>query len=190
MEQREEDLVALYRELAEVYRERGDEERTREILQRYVPLDEIGSADTPNGYIDEDEDLNEGENLLDELSVGDETTLLDGDLLSDPSLLVSDEDSELGTLSEDDDLDDFSSGSLDLISDTNEKTCLLPDEPSGGTSSGGSDDGGAEIDASQLLAEASVYLRYGKRSQAIANLESILEQDSDHRQPAALLISA
>jgi len=107
IEQREEDLIALYRELAEVYRERGDEERTREILQRYVPLDQLASADTPNGYIDEDEDLNEGENLLDELSVGDETTLLDGDLLSDPSLLVSDDDSEFGILSSDDDLDDF-----------------------------------------------------------------------------------
>jgi tetratricopeptide (TPR) repeat protein len=34
------------------------------------------------------------------------------------------------------------------------------------------------------LAEASVYLRYGKRAQAIANLESILEQDSNH--PLAL----
>jgi tetratricopeptide (TPR) repeat protein len=159
MDQREEELVALYRELADLYRDRGDEERTREILQRYVPLDEFGSGNTPNGYIDEDEELKEGEDLLDELSVGDETTLLDGDLLSDSSLLVSDDDSELGILSQNDDLDDFNSDSPDLISDSNEMTCLLPDDPSGGTSPGGSDDGGAEVDASQLLAEASVYLR-------------------------------
>jgi tetratricopeptide (TPR) repeat protein len=181
MDQREEELIALYRELAEVYRERGDEERTREILQRYVPLDEIGSTDTPNGYIDENEDLDEGEDLLDELSIGDETTLLDGDLLSDPSLLVSDDDSGFGTLSQDDDLNEFSSSALDLDSDSNDMTCLMPDEPSGGSSPVGSEDGGAEIDVNQLLAEASVYLRYGKRSQAIANLESILEHDSDHR---------
>jgi tetratricopeptide (TPR) repeat protein len=187
MENREEDLVALYRELAELYRERGDEERTREILQRHVPLEELGTSDPPNGYIDEDEklneggDLDEGEDLLEDLAVGDETTLLDGDLLSDSSLLVSDDDSGLGILGDDDDPNEFSASALDLISDSNEMTSLLPDEPSGETSSGDSTDAGEEIDAAQLLAEASVYLRYGKRGQAIANLESILERDPDHR---------
>ncbi len=177
---REEDLISLYRELAELYRERGDEERTREILQRYVPLEELGSTNPSSGYIDEGEDLGGNEDLLDDLSVGDETTLLDGDLLSDPSLLVSDDDSDLGALSHDD-LNDFSSESLDLISDSNEMTSLLPDEPVDGVALG--DTGGAEeeIDAGQLLAEASVYLRYGKRSQAIANLESILQREPDHR---------
>ncbi|MBW2692701.1 MAG: tetratricopeptide repeat protein [Deltaproteobacteria bacterium] len=187
MQQRDEELIVLYRELAELYRERGDEERTREILQRYVPLDSIGSTDTPNGYIDEDEKLGEEEDpneveTLDDLSVGDETTLLDGDLLADSSLLVSDDDSGVGILSSDDDLDDLGSDDLDLITDSNEMTTLLPDEPSDGdASSGGSEAEVAAIDASQLLAEASVYLRYGKRAQAIANLESILEQDSNHR---------
>ena len=174
MEKREEDLVALYRELADLYRERGDEDRTREILQRYVPLEELGSAEAPNGYIDEGEDL-------DELEVGDETSLLDGDLLSDPSLLVTDDDSGLGILNPDDSLSDFNSDSLSMLSDSSEMTRLLPDELSGGASSDASGDGKAEIDISQLLAEASVYLRYGKHSQAIANLESILERDADHR---------
>jgi Tfp pilus assembly protein PilF len=187
IQQRDEELIVLYRELAELYRERGDEERTREILQRYVPLEGIGSTDTPNGYIDESENLDEDENpdeveTLDELSVADETMLLDGDLLSDSSLLVSDGDSELDILSHDADLDDLGSDDLDLISDSNEMTTLLPDGPSdGGASSGGSSDQVAAIDASQLLAEASVYLRYGKRAQAVANLEGILEQDSNHR---------
>jgi len=180
MNHRDEELVALYRELAELYRERGDEERTREILQRYVPLEEIGSAETPNGYINEDEHLDE-EEYLDELSVGDETTLLDGDLLADSSLLVSDDDSGFGILSDDGGLDDLGSDGLDLISDSNEMTSLLPDKPSRRASSRGSDDAEAAIDVSQLLAEASVYLRYGKRSQAIANLESILVRDSNHR---------
>lgn len=154
MEQREEELVALYRELAGIYRERGDEERTREILQRHVPLDQIGSTDTPNGYISEDENLGERESFLDELSIGDETTLLDGDLLSDTSLLVSDDDSEFGMLSRDGDSDVLSPGSLNLISDSNEMTCLLPDEPPGGTFLGDFEDAGEEIDASQLLVEA------------------------------------
>ncbi len=183
-QQRDEDLIALYRELAELYRERGDEERTREILQRYVPLEGLGAADTPNGYIDENESLDEAEapkrdELLDDLMVGDETTLLDGDLLSDESLLVSDGDPGLDILSQADDLNDLGSDDLDLISDSNEMTTLLPDDPpDAGASSG---DESAAIDASQLLAEASVYLRYGKRAQAIANLESILERDADHR---------
>ena len=180
IEQREEQLVALYRELADLYLERGDEERAREILQRYVPLDELDSANELHGYIDEGEDLDEDEDL-DELSVGDEAALLDGDLLSDPSLLITDDDSGHGILSEDDGLGDLSSDSLDPISDSNEMTRLLPDEPSGGASSGGSGDEGAEIDISQLLAEASVYLRYGKCRQAIANLEGILERDPNHR---------
>ena len=156
MQQRDEELIVLYRELAELYRERGDEERTREILQRYVPLDSIGSMDTPNGYIDEGEKLGEEEDpneveTLDDLTVGDETTLLDGDLLSDSSLLVSDDDSGLGILSSDDDLDDLGSDNLDLITDSNEMTTLLPDEPTDeGASSGGSKNEVAEIDASQL----------------------------------------
>jgi tetratricopeptide (TPR) repeat protein len=187
MQQRDEELIVLYRELAELYRERGDEERTREILQRYVPLDSIGSTDTPNGYIDEEEKLDEEEGpndveTLDDLSVGDETMLLDGDLLADSSLLVSDGDSGVDILGGDDDLGDLDSDDLDLITDSNEMTTLLPDEPSdGGASSGGSGDAVAAVDASQLLAEASVYLRYGKRAQAIANLESILERDANHR---------
>jgi len=180
MDHRDEELVALYRELAELYRERGDEDRTREILQRYVPLDSIGSVDTPNGYIDEDENLVEDESI-DDLSVGDETTLLDGDLLSDSSLLISDDDSGLGVLSQSDDLDPFGADDLDLITDSNEMTTLLPDDPPAGASQGGSGKTIEKVDASQLMAEASVYLRYGKRGQAIANLESILEQDPNHR---------
>jgi tetratricopeptide (TPR) repeat protein len=38
-----------------------------------------------------------------------------------------------------------------------------------------------EGDPDQLLAEASVYLRYGKREQALASLRAILAQDPDHR---------
>ena len=181
---RDEDLIVLYRELAEHYRERGDEERTREILQRYVPLEGLGAVDTPNGYIDENEQLDEAadpkqDEILDELIVGDETTLLDGDLLSDESLLVSDGDSGLDILSHDDDLSALGSDDLDLISDSNEMTTLLPDDPPDADAP--SADDAEAIDASQLLAGASVYLRYGKRAQAIANLESILARDANHR---------
>ncbi len=181
MNKREEELIALYRELAELYRERGDEERTREILQRYVPLEELGSPDTPNGYIDENEHLKKSDDPADDLAIGDETTLIDGDLLSDSSLLVSDGDSELRALDQDDGLDSLIAGSSGVSSDSNEMTSLLPDDSLGGASPGGSGGGMAKIDDSQLLVEASVYLRYGKRNQAIANLESILERDADHR---------
>ncbi|HXV36240.1 MAG TPA: tetratricopeptide repeat protein [Myxococcota bacterium] len=178
LQKRDDDLVALYRELAELYRERGDEERTREILQRYVPLEEIGSRDTPHGYIDEDEKL-AADGDLDDLSIGDETTLLDEDLLADPNLLVSDDDSGFGMLGGGD-LDDLETDSLSITSDANERTRLEPDAPPAASrvESRAED---VDADISQLLAEASVYLRYGKRSQAIANLESILVRDLDHR---------
>jgi tetratricopeptide (TPR) repeat protein len=38
-----------------------------------------------------------------------------------------------------------------------------------------------EGDPEQLFAEASVYLRYGKRDQAITSLEAVLEQEPEHR---------
>ncbi len=50
---------------------------------------------------------------------------------------------------------------------------------------GGSDD--VEGDPAQLLAEAAVYLRYGKRDRAIASLQAILKQDPEHREALSKL---
>jgi tetratricopeptide (TPR) repeat protein len=163
-DKRDDDLVNLYRELAEVYRERGDEERGREILQRYVPLDDLSTAADIGA---ETEDLPAKAVQLDELSLGDETSMLDEDLLSDESLLVTDGGTGLG-------LPSPGSGpkSPALGPDANEQTRILRKEGEGST---------ASADPEQLMAEASVYLRYGKRDQAIANLKSVLEWEADHR---------
>ena len=42
-------------------------------------------------------------------------------------------------------------------------------------------DGPPEFDVEQLLAEASVYLRYGKSDKAIGHLEQVIATDPDHR---------
>ncbi len=47
--------------------------------------------------------------------------------------------------------------------------------------SGGDMGGGFSADAEQLLAEANVYLRYGKAERAIATLDALLSTDPDHR---------
>ncbi len=163
-DKRDDDLVNLYRELAEVYRERGDEERGREILQRYVPLDDLSTAADIGA---ETEDLPAKAVQLDELSLGDETTMLDEDLLSDESLLVTDGGTGLGLPSP-----GAGPQSSALGPDANEQTRILPKEGERST---------ASADPEQLMAEASVYLRYGKRDQAIANLKSVLEWEADHR---------
>lgn len=42
----EEGLQSLYREMAELYKRRGDAERAREILQRFVPVEPFAAPDT------------------------------------------------------------------------------------------------------------------------------------------------
>jgi pilus assembly protein FimV len=187
LEKRDQDLVTLYRGLAELYRQRGDEERTREILQRYVPLDTMDTPEPSNGYIDPNE-ISDEDPLLDDLGLGDDTMLLDEDLLSDESLLVSDGDSGFGLLSPEGESDVLVAEGPTEGSNANELTRIMPDLSSDGRTRSGNGGASRNLERSsnpdQLLAEASVYLRYGKRDQAIANLESILARDPDH--PSAL----
>jgi tetratricopeptide (TPR) repeat protein len=176
---RDEELVELYRKLAEVYRERGDEERTREILQRYVPPDDFSATDTGGEFLDGGGDLPvddlSGSDLdLDSDVQFDDSTMLDEDLLADDSLLLGDDESGIGAMPGLDSGDSLSMVDPNAASasgpDSNEMTRILPEA---------APDPPADTD--QMFAEASVYLRYGKRDQAIANLEAILEREPSHR---------
>jgi len=131
---RPDELESATRTLAQIYRERGDEERARQIMQRLPSAPEL-DAPAPEAAPEAPEPAPE-----DALGIADA-----GDLLDEDELLVAD----------DDDFDDPSDDSAPLPA--------------------------PEGDPDQLFAEASVYLRYGKRDQAIASLEAILVQEPSHR---------
>ena len=201
-QQRDDDLVDTYRKLSDVHRRRGDEEKARDILQRFVPSEEFQAElgideATAFGAMSSDIDLGESGTFslegdtIGNLTLGEsaaEDSAAESDVAEqtrfDPMALEPESRSKL----EDDflavDGDQASSVALDgegpeeisLELDTPIEEPVLDIEevvaeprklPTG--------------DPEQLLAEASVYLRYGKRDQAIANLEGIVEMDSEHR---------
>jgi pilus assembly protein FimV len=199
LQQRDEELANTYRDLADLYRRRGDEDHARDILQRYVPTDEFDAG------LGIDEDTAFG-------AMGGEFTLGDSATFTSPT----DADGNLslgesGTFSTP--LDTGAGASLggalpplkggnELSGDGHAEEYLPLDEEA--VSEGGEiplelDSPAGEVDVprevtpeavappppiadpDQVLAEASVYLRYGKRDQAVANLEAIIAQYPDHR---------
>ncbi len=138
----EAELAAVTRRLAGLYRDRGDEEHAREVLQR-LPAECAPSLSGIGG---------------DESEADEDALLGDDELLNDEDFLVTDDGLDAG--------DDQKF--LDLAGDASASEQadveVLP-----------------EGDPDQLFAEASVYLRYGKRDQAIASLKAILIQDPSSR---------
>ncbi|MBW2289465.1 MAG: tetratricopeptide repeat protein [Deltaproteobacteria bacterium] len=187
LQSRDEELADTYRNLAELHRRRGDEEQAREILQRYVPSGEFDQdlglddetafgamgSEIPlvgdGGFDSEVEDANEatlggiGGSDFDELILdteapsGEDETILDDEKDDDASLEVDDDDLLLEL--------DSSDEAIEVGPSESAPPSRPP--PAG--------------DPDQLLAEASVYLRYGKRDQAIENIEAIIAQNSEHR---------
>ncbi len=187
---RDAELIELYRQLAELYRELGDEDRTREILQRYISPTGFSPTTEPNGYLDESEMspapgkaqyASDGPSSLDELDelgpiddgraeFGDENSLIDEDLMADDSQLLGDGESGFGLMTGLDQRDEIPISARNSEFDVNEMTRLIPEDAEP-----------LAHDVDQLFAEASVYLRYGKRDQAVATLESVLAIDPSHR---------
>jgi tetratricopeptide (TPR) repeat protein len=146
-------LTDATRSLARLYRERGDDEKARELMQR-LPAEEIVS----------DSALSADASDFDEPLLGDDELLDD-----DPFEAFG------GSIDS-----DFAAGSDPM------------DSPGPGASRSRREDEAKppdpappppipQGDPDQLLAEASVYLRYGKRVQAIASLKGVLAQVPDHR---------
>ncbi|MCP4069747.1 MAG: tetratricopeptide repeat protein, partial [Phycisphaeraceae bacterium] len=155
---RTEQLADVTRQMAQIYRDRGDESLARELTQR-LPNDDALT-------------LGEDDDTGFESSGGDDEMLdddfLDDDFLGDESEGDSDEDSFIDIGGEDD-LD------VDLTAEDE------PLEPSADSTEAEPEPELPEGDPDQLFAEASVYLRYGKRDQAITSLEAILAQEPRHR---------
>ena len=145
-------LAEATRGLAKVYRDRGDEDKARELMQR-LPVDEVGARSRLGVDVSE----------VGEPDLGDDELLDD-----DPFVTVPGTRSGIASALGGEDLE------LELDADDE----IQLEIPKKGPPVPG---GPLEGDPDQLLAEASVYLRYGKRAQAINSLRSVLEQDPNHR---------
>jgi tetratricopeptide (TPR) repeat protein len=164
---REDALADVYRSLAELFRRRGDDDEARAILQRHVP---------PSAFAVEGEEIETlgGDDLDDEAFLS-EDELGHGDVLLGDELIPG---------------EDAPAVTLDTPVATDDPIVL--DEPVGPAATGHVASPGIgpsaqvspaepDCDPDQLLAEASVYLRYGKRDNAIAHLERILVFEPEHR---------
>lgn len=143
-------LAEATRTLAKLYRDRGDEDKARELMQR-LPADEVGARSRLAVDVSE----------IGEPEIDDEELLED-----DPFVTVS---GTRPTAANDLGEDELELGEDEEIQlEVPKAGARPPVQP-------------LEGDPDQLLAEASVYLRYGKRAQAIQSLRTVLEQDPNHR---------
>jgi tetratricopeptide (TPR) repeat protein len=163
----------VLRRLAELYRSRGDESSARDILQRFAAVGELSDAGGEVAAPGDDE--LSGGGLIDD----DDASALFGDEFPDteggPELSI-DFGSELeigpGASLSGAPRQPIARAEATVIASPDEELLLedvreaKPPAPS---------------DWEQLLAEASVYLRYGKRDKAIAHLARVLEADPNHR---------
>jgi tetratricopeptide (TPR) repeat protein len=166
-ERREDALADVYQRLADLYDSRGDKDRAREIRQRFGTREELSTDETQFSDVGED-DLLGG----DSLDGGDSDFVEKSTLVADigSGFLQESELGDTGTvegdvsaLLEDDVLDQAATMEPVPV----EEMLVSPPPPA--------------FDPEQLLAEASVYLRYGKGTQAIENLEAILAREPGHR---------
>jgi tetratricopeptide (TPR) repeat protein len=147
------DLTTITKLMAKNCRDRGEEDQARELMQR-MP-DENAFELSDSGL---DPSATTGSDAQDD-------NALEEDGFLDDDFLVVDNEGDDG----DDafiELDGDGDGDGDGDDDN--------DSSSGSTSPPAGD-------PDQLFAEASVYLRYGKRDQAIASLEALLAQEPNHR---------
>jgi tetratricopeptide (TPR) repeat protein len=192
---REDLLPDVYRSLAEIHRRRGDDDKARDLLQRYVPgelsIDELGESDAglgdddflapPLDAVPPEDELSLSGDSFSAAGAGESLakSSLGGAAFSDDALDELEDELDLGpelevgpdpeALELSQELDSDEAAAEATVSGMQPGTQVQPplDAPSG--------------DPDQLLAEASVYLRYGKRDKAIAHLEAILRQEPSHR---------
>lgn len=148
-------LAETTRALAKLFRERGDDEKARELMQR-LPAEGVVSGSALTADVSEvEEPILGDEEILDD----DPFDTFGGQSETGPALAQD----GLGLGTEDEISLDLEAPELDEAGPATE-SAIRP-----------------EGDPDQLLAEASVYLRYGKREQAFATLRAILAQEPDHR---------
>ena len=147
-------LADATRSLARLYRDRGDEDKARELMQRLPTTDVVA----PRPRLDLD------------LSETDEPMLGDDDLLAEEPFLALGHKSERDGASR----SGFAAADIEIaaVPEVERPPATSPKAARTEIVPGG--------DPDQLLAEANVYLRYGKRDQAILSLRAVLDQEPDH----------
>jgi tetratricopeptide (TPR) repeat protein len=213
-QQRDAELADTYRNLADLYRRRGDEDSARDIIQRFVPPDGLAASLDADAVLGDESlvgdeplvgeaslmgggsALGHGSALGDESILGDESARGEGSILGDEPALSEDGPTLIEEeLLENEILDENAADEPVVLEDFAEKTVIEFPETSAALPATDEipiprqldqeiEPPAPEIagDPEQLLAEASVYLRYGKRAQAVENLEAILAADPEQRQ--------
>jgi tetratricopeptide (TPR) repeat protein len=155
------ELEAVYRTLAELHRARGDEGRAREILQRFISSYDL----TLSGV----EDLGAG--MPEESFAGGE--VIEGLTQAGRQLRPT------------------PASPAPSPAQGQAAKRPAPATPAAHAPSGAAAQAPAiDADVEQLLAEAGVYLRFGKRDKAIASLEAVLARAPDHAGAREKLASA
>jgi tetratricopeptide (TPR) repeat protein len=166
-ERREDALADVYQRLADLYDSRGDSDRAREIRQRFGTREELSTDGSQFSNVGEGDRVGVESPDEDDSGFIEKSTLvgdIDSGLLQESTLGdTCTVEGDVSVLLEDDVLDPAATDQPVPV----EELLADPQPPA--------------FDPEQLLAEASVYLRYGKHSQAIENLESILARESGHR---------
>ena len=173
--ERTDGLIDATKKLAKLYRARGDEDQARTIMQRLPVADSFDATSEPTapGFDATEEEPAADDDLLGEdafLEDGTDVFELDDEALGEDELQL-----EMPADVEDPGLLDEELSVEELLADG----AKVPDEDEDEDT-----DTDAEVpdgDPDQLIAEASVYLRYGKRDQALANLEAVIAREPDHR---------
>jgi pilus assembly protein FimV len=159
---RGDELADVTRRLARLYRDRGDDQGARQIMQRLPSLESLEmNADLSEEAPVLGGDLSESESLI-----------ADEELLEDEFLVSDESAAEAADLSEEEPLAE--------PPPAEPQAEAAPPEPEPELEPEADEESLPEGDPEQLFAEASVYLRYGKRDQAIASLRAILGQDPAH----------
>jgi tetratricopeptide (TPR) repeat protein len=168
--------------LAKLYRDQGDEGKARELAQR-IPLglefdsDESAPVDeTDSSFLGDDDLLDEDFLATDNSEVDDASEELPLDADDELELELDEDDAADQGVADQGAEEELLLGAADHGSEeADDELDLFEDDESESESTR------PEGDPDQLLAEASVYLRYGKRKEAIASLEVVLEQEPEHR---------
>jgi tetratricopeptide (TPR) repeat protein len=172
---REEEAGVAHRREAEIYRQRGDEDRAREIVQRSAPqsFDGNGGGASPLGGVAAAEAAPPALRSTEESPFGEEG--IGGQPLStdDPQLSAT-----RGSVIEEEELE-LDPGLEEIEIDEAEAAAPAPPAPAAPKALPAPVVEPA-ADVEQIFAEANVYLRYGKHDRAIASLEAILGREPEH----------
>ena len=173
-QRRDDKLVLVYRKIAELYRLRGDDEQARDIMQRFVPMAAFeapvhGEEEAPFGAEPlELDDPGPGRELLHDDEFLDDA----GPVMHRPVAKSAPPTPAIGRPTQVRSPRPVAGSPPTARPSAAEETVFELGAEEGSRILG---------DPEALLAEASVYLRYGKRGQAIENLQAILARDPHHR---------